>query len=127
MTGPKPDAALAPSRGRVPACLSEIEALVAEVRWRLQAPPPAEGLTLTPAELDQIAAALGLGARPTAASILTAIDRLASVRIGDIRIPFTPGQLAELQYRAGKRGRSVEAEMQAVVARVEHELFYQGG
>jgi hypothetical protein len=49
------------------------------------------------------------------------------MRIGDIRIPFTPGQLAELAHRAGKRGRTVEAEMRAVVARVEEEVFYKGG
>ena len=48
------------------------------------------------------------------------------MRIGDIRIPFTPGQLAELQHRASKRGRTVEAEMRAVVARIEDELFYKG-
>src|SRR5262245_65830479 len=51
-------------------------------------PPAAPGLTLTPRETDDIARALGLGARPTAASMLAAIDRLAAVRIGDIRIPF---------------------------------------
>jgi hypothetical protein len=89
-------------------------------------PAPVPGLHLTPAETDRIAEALGLGAQATAASILAAIDRLASVRIGDIRIPFTPGQLAELQHRAAKRGRTVEAEMRAVVARIEDELFYKG-
>lgn len=85
------------------------------------------GLHLSAAETDRIAEALGLGARPTAASILAGIDRLASVRIGDIRLPFTPGQLAELQHRAQKRGRTVEAEMRAVVARIEEEIFYKGG
>lgn len=59
--------------------------------------------------------------------LVRTIDRLASIRIGDIRIPFTPGQLAELQHRASKRGRTVEQEMRAVVARIEEELFYKGG
>jgi hypothetical protein len=84
-------------------------------------------LHLTVVECDRIATALGLGSRPTATSILTAIDRLASLRIGEIQLPFTPGQLSELQYRALKRGRTVEAEMQAVVARVKDELFHKGG
>jgi hypothetical protein len=87
----------------------------------------APGLHLSTLDTDAIAVALGLGGIPTGASILAAIDRLASVRIGDIRIPFTPGQLTELQHRASKRGRTVEQEMRAVVARIEQELFYQGG
>ena len=87
----------------------------------------APGLQLTPAETDQIAQALGLGAAVTARAILAGIERLAAIRIGDIRIPFTPGQLAELQHRAGKRGRTLDAELRAVVARVEEELFHHGG
>jgi hypothetical protein len=117
-----------PTPAAHPAGIAALEVLLDDVRRQILAPDwPPPGLTLTPVEVDQIATALGLGARPTAVSILAAIHRLASVRIGDIRIPFTPGQLAELQHRAGKRGRTVEAEMRAVVARVEEELFYKGG
>ena len=36
-------------------------------------------------------------------------------------------ELAELQHRAMKRGRTVEMEMRAVVTRIEEELFYKGG
>jgi hypothetical protein len=70
---------------------------------------------------------LGLGATRTPDTLLKAIDRLGTIKIGDIRIPFTPGQLSELQHRASKRGRTVEAEMRAVVARIEEEIFYKGG
>jgi hypothetical protein len=84
-------------------------------------------LTLTPADCQAIEAVVGLGTTDTVAKLLAAIARLASVKIGDIRIPFTPGQLSELQYRAQKRGRTVEAEMRAVVSRIEDELFYKGG
>jgi hypothetical protein len=110
----------------LPASLvAELAAVIA--RHLPPTPARAPGVTLSPREADQIAEALGLGTAPTAAAILTGIDRLASLRIGDIRIPFTPGQLAELQHRAMKRGRTVEAEIRAVVARLEDELFYQGG
>jgi hypothetical protein len=122
--------ATAPKRGPGPPVdqlLAEAAMLVEEARAAIAAPAPTAGLALTPAETDQIAVALGLGARPTAGSILAAIDRLAAVRIGDIRVPFTPGQLSELQQRAAKRGRTVEAELQAVVARIQDELFYKGG
>jgi hypothetical protein len=116
----------APATERAPRDDGDLAADLAAVLARHQpAPPP--GLHLTPVEVDRIAQALGLGARPTGPSILAAIDRLAAIRIGDIRIPFTPGQLAELQHRAAKRGRTVEAEMKAVVARIQDEVFYQGG
>jgi hypothetical protein len=84
-------------------------------------------LTLSRADCHAIEETLGLGATESVPTLLSAIARLASVRIGDIRIPFTPGQLLELQHRAKKRGRTVEAEMKAVVARIEDELFYKGG
>jgi hypothetical protein len=131
MTAPAPEPASARASLRSPgerlASVETLEGLLADVRMQILTPWPTPGLTLTPVECDQIATALGLGSRPTAASILTAVERLAALHIGDIRIPFTPGQLAELQHRAGKRGRTVEAEMRAVVARVEEELFYKGG
>ena len=122
MTAAAPDARSA--HEIVTALRTELTAL-AERLARPAAPPG--GLHLSAVECDRLAEALGLGAAVTASAILTAVDRLAAVRIGDIRIPFTPGQLAELQHRAAKRGRTVEAEMRAVVARIENELFYQGG
>lgn len=70
---------------------------------------------------------LGLGAVQSAPDLLKAISRLASIRVGDIRIPFTPGQIGELQHRAAKRGRTLEAEMQAVVDRIRDEIFYKAG
>jgi hypothetical protein len=104
--------------------LVQVEALFKEV-----APPASGGPTLL---LDAHACRclddqLGLGATQTATTLVKAVDRLGAIRVGDIRIPFTPGQLTELQHRAQKRGRTVEAEMRAVVARIEDELFYKGG
>jgi hypothetical protein len=96
-------------------------------RYLDQQPPVVPGLQLSPRDCTQLEETLGLGATRTREDFLAAVGRLASMKIGDIRIPFTPGQLYELQYRAQKRGRSVEAEMKAVVARIEDELFYKGG
>jgi hypothetical protein len=111
--------------------LQEIEASVATMHQLLheyasELKLPA-GLHLAPTEVAALEELLGVSMPLTPSSLRTAIERLASVRIGDIRIPFTPGQLAELQHRAAKRGRTVEAEIRAVVARIEDELFYQGG
>jgi hypothetical protein len=85
------------------------------------------GLQLTAAECNLLEDITGLGSTQSAAALLKAVERLAAIKIGDIRIPFTPGQLHELQHRAQKRGRTVEAEMRAVVARIEDDLFYKGG
>jgi hypothetical protein len=84
-------------------------------------------LTLTAADCGALEDRLGLGTTESVTKLLAAIDRLAAIKVGDVRIPFTPGQLAELQHRAAKRGRTVEAEMRAVVSRLEEELFYKGG
>lgn len=91
-------------------------------RYRL----PTVGLQLTGTECQQLEALVGLGASQTGSLLLAATERLASLRFGDIRIPFSPGQLVELQHRAAKRGRTIEAEMRAVVDRIEDELFYKG-
>lgn len=85
------------------------------------------GLQLDPRDCNRLEEIVGLGATRSAESLVLAVDRLASMRIGDIRIPFTPGQLSELQHRAQKRGRTVEAEMKAVVDRIQDEIFYKGG
>jgi hypothetical protein len=120
----------APERREDPATLvKDCDALLARVTRILgegPAAPPA-GLLLDAITCRQLDDQLGIGATLTATALVKAVDRLGSMRIGDIRIPFTPGQLAELQHRAQKRGRTVEAEMRAVVARIEEEIFYKGG
>jgi len=84
-------------------------------------------LTLSAADCARIEEIAGVGCTRSAADLVKAIERLCTIRIGDIRIPFTPGQVEELRHRARKRGRTLEAEMKAVVARIEDELFYKGG
>ena len=107
------------------ATISQIQRLA----WSLvkAEPAPVHGLALTRVECNQLEETTGLGTTRTGPELVRAVERLASMKIGDIRIPFTPGQLAELQHRAHKRGRSLEEEMRAVVRRIEDELFYKGG
>jgi hypothetical protein len=88
---------------------------------------PVGGLLLSQRECDALVERLGLGATHDGDRLLEAVDRLAKVEIGGVRIPFTPGQLAELQHRAVKRGRTVELEIRAVLSRIEDELFHRGG
>lgn len=88
---------------------------------------PIGGLLLSQKDCDALVERLGLGATHDGERLIDAVDRLAKVEIGGIRIPFTPGQLAELRHRAVKRGRTVELEIRAVISRIEDELFYRGG
>lgn len=83
-------------------------------------------LTLSQPEREALEILIGLGAARTPATLLAAVDRLASIRIGDVRLEFTPGQLEELQHRAAKRGQTVEQSVQAVVDRIRDEIFHRG-
>ena len=109
--------------------VTQIERLLGELRGAVaDAVTTGSGaLTLTRFECHTIEETTGLGTTASGPELLRAVERLASIQIGDVRIPFTPGQLSELQHRAHKRGRSVAEEMKAVVARIEDELFYKGG
>lgn len=67
---------------------------------------------------------LGLGACESDAALLAAVVRLARISVGEIEIPFTPGQLEELNHRAKKNNRTITQELQSVVKRLESELFH---
>jgi hypothetical protein len=62
----------------------------------------------------------------TPADLVAAIERLASIAIGAVKVEFSPGQLEEIAHRAAKRGRSVEAELNAAVDRIKDEIFHRG-
>jgi len=107
------------------------EAILARIRVLLDqlstlaTPARVPGLQLSPADCDRIEETTGFASTRSAEELVKAIERLASIKIGDIRIPFSPGQIAELQHRAQKRGRTLDAELRAVVSRIEDELFYR--
>jgi hypothetical protein len=134
-SAPTSTSTIAPARDHPPT--AELRGLRAELRETLgkidllltqaERAQPAPGLPLSAADCRQLDDLLGLGATRSGPDLVRAVERLASLRFGDIRIPFTPGQLSEIQHRAEKRGRTVQAEMQAVVDRLQDELFYKGG
>lgn len=95
-------------------------------------PPPAyeiitEGaLTVPRGAQEMLEETLGVGSCRSAVDLIAAVQRLATIRIGEVRVPFTPGQLEELQHRAKKRGQSIEQTVKAVVDRIRDELFWRG-
>lgn len=95
--------------------------------------PPAEfevvaegALTIPRGACEVLEETTGVGTTRSAADLLAAVRRLASISIGEVRIAFTPGQLEELQHRAKKRGQTVEQAIGAVVSRIRDELFWKG-
>jgi hypothetical protein len=83
-------------------------------------------LTIPRGAQELLEETLGVGSCRSPVELIAAVQRLASIRIGDVRIPFTPGQLEELQHRAKKRGQSIEQAVKAVVDRIRDELFWKG-
>jgi len=67
----------------------------------------------------------GVGTTRSASELYKAVQRLALIKIGDVTIPFTPGQLEEIKHRASKRGHSVAQEIQRIVDRIKDEIFYR--
>ena len=80
---------------------------------------------LVPRELcGKIESFTGIGSTRSPEELSKAIEILANIEIGGVRIEFTPGQLAELKHRASKRGYTVEQELQRIIDRIRDEIFY---
>lgn len=84
------------------------------------------GLTLPPSACQAIERTTGISTTHTVAALVGAIERLAQIHVGGVRVEFTPGQLEEIAHRAAKRGRTVQQELQAVVDRIKDEIFWKG-
>ncbi len=85
----------------------------------------AGALTLTQAICARLESTLGIGATQSLERLIAAVERLASIKIGEVKIDFTPGQLDEIATRAKKRGQTVQQSLQAVIDRIREELFWR--
>jgi len=83
-----------------------------------------DGLVLSRAICVRIEELTGIGTAQTTEKLVQAIDRLARITVGEVKIDFTPGQLEEISHRAAKRGYTVQQEVQRIVDRIKDELFY---
>lgn len=82
-------------------------------------------LTLSLADCVRLESTIGVGNAQSTTKLLPAVERLARIEIGTIKIDFTPGQLEEIALRAKKRGQTVEQSLQAVIDRIREELFWR--
>jgi hypothetical protein len=67
---------------------------------------------------------LGIGTTNTPIALVEAVEQLADLKIGEVRVPFTPQQLHELKTRAEKRGITIEAEVRRVIEYLTGEIFW---
>lgn len=82
-----------------------------------------QGLLLSGAHRSQIERKLGFNATETPEHLVSAIERLADLRIGHIQVDFTPSQFDILAHRAAKRGMSTADYVKLVVDRITSEIF----
>jgi hypothetical protein len=85
-----------------------------------------EGLLLSGPVLHQLTQKLGPGATSSPSALLRAIDRLARIEIGTVKVDFTPGQLEEIAHRARKRGLTPQQEVERTVGSMKESFFYGG-
>ncbi len=102
---------------------SPIEVVPAEVLAELYEPFPEGEIILSPEHITRIAKVLRFGATKTAADLTKAVEQMAAIRIGGIKVEFNPAQVEELKNRAAKRGWTVEKYMQYLVDRFTQDLW----
>jgi len=81
-------------------------------------------LALTGDDLQQVDQLLGVGATTTPEAFLTAVRSWAGITIGDIRLQFSPAQLAEIQHRADKQGKTPEDVVRDIVGQISEAFFW---
>lgn len=101
-----------------------IEAQLARLR---DYPTTARVLVLGTEALGALEDRLGVGATRSVASLIAAVDRLAQIEVGRIRLPLSPNQLEELKGRADKRGISLQVMLREHAAALQDGLFNQIG
>lgn len=74
--------------------------------------------------LEQI---LSYGSLQSAEDLVKKVESLASIRIGDIRLDFTPGQMRELANVAKRNRKTVEEVIKETVERMESLFFNHVG
>ena len=93
-----------------------------ELRKRYE-PTEKEGVLVSGDTRSRIERSLGVGSTETPEMLATAVERLARLTIGDIRVDFTPGQWEEIRHRATKMGLHPKAVIQRLVDRFLQDLW----
>jgi hypothetical protein len=81
-------------------------------------------LALTGEDLQTLDTLLGVGSSVDARSLVRAVRAFAGITIGGVTVDFSPAQLAEIQHRAEKQGKTPEAVVQDIVAQMTDMFFW---
>lgn len=81
-------------------------------------------LTLPGATLGELEAVLQGGSVQTGKDLVEKVKRLADVRIGGVRVEFSPAALEEILSMAGKQGLSVEEFTRRTVEMMGDQFFH---
>lgn len=84
--------------------------------------PQTRFLMLTGEPLAKLEDQFGL-ALQEAGQLVSRVQRLAALEIGEHRIEFTVGQWEEMQHRAKKRGITVADEIRQIWAKLKEDFF----
>lgn len=82
-----------------------------------------EGIRLTPEDQTAIEKALGFGSTVSSQSIRLAVQKLASLKIGDIVVNFSVSQWEQLARRAQKRSQRIGVYMERLVDKLMQDVW----
>lgn len=85
--------------------------------------PAARAVIVSHDDRARLESLLGYGHIQTSADLVTKVEKLARLRVGDIEIPFSTSEWREIELRAHKRGITIEQECRRIVGSM-HELFF---
>ncbi len=80
-------------------------------------------LRLTPEDQARLEKTLGFGSTVSSQSLTLAVLKVASLKIGDIDVKFTPAQWEQLARRADKRGMTISTYMDRMVEKLTQDLW----
>jgi hypothetical protein len=84
-----------------------------------------DGLLIPRDVCTELEKTTGVATSQSVPKLVAAIERLARISIGTIKVEFTPGQLEEIKHRAAKRGYTVKQELLRIVDRIKEEIFFR--
>lgn len=86
-------------------------------------PTEKEGLVVRGDLRVRLERTLGTGSTQTPEHLVTAVERMARLKIGDVQVDFTPGQWDEIRHRADKMGLTPSDVLKRLVAKFTQDLW----
>jgi hypothetical protein len=100
------------------------EELMADRLERFKAVDPGDRVVvIDPKSRQKLEGLLSGGSLMDADDLIRKVEGAMSIRIGDIRLDFTPGQMKEMAHLARRNGRALEEVVKDTVARMESLFF----